>query len=124
MSDLLELSEIDSGTRKLSLERLRPIDLARQAVERFRAAADEKQIKLENDVWPDLSWVVADKRATAHVLDNLLSNAIRHTERGGSVSIEASEHVGRVYMTVRDTGEGLPEPQLPSIFDCWKRPTS
>lgn len=117
MSDLLELSEIDSGTRRLSLERLRPIDLARQAVERFRAAADEKQIKLQNDVWPDLSWVVADKKATAHVLDNLLSNAIRHTERGGSVSIEASEHVGRVYLTVRDTGEGIAEQQLPSIFD-------
>lgn len=117
MSDLLELSEIDSGTRKLSLERLRPIDLARQAVDRFRAAADEKQIKLQNDVWPDLSWVVADKKATAHVLDNLLSNAIRHTERGGNVSIEASEHVGRVYLTVRDTGEGIAEQQLPSIFD-------
>lgn len=117
MSDLLELAEIDSGTRRLSLERIRPIDLARDAVERFRAAAEEKQIKLENKVWPDLSWVVADKKATAHILDNLLSNALRHTERDGSVSIEASEHVGRVYLTVRDTGEGIPEQQLPSIFD-------
>lgn len=117
MSDLLELAEIDSGTRRLSLERLRPIDLARDAVERFRAAANEKQIKLENTVWPDLSWVVADKRATAHILDNLLSNAIRHTERGGSVTIEGSEHVGRVYLSVRDSGEGIPEQQLPSVFD-------
>lgn len=117
MSDLLELAEIDSGTRRLSIERLRPIDLARDAVERFRAAADEKQINLGNNVWPDLSWVVADKKATAHILDNLLSNAIRHTERGGSISIEASEHVGRVYLTVRDTGEGIPEQQLPSIFE-------
>lgn len=117
MSDLLELAEIDSGTRRLSLERLRPIDLAGQAVERFRAAADQKQVKLENNVWPDMSWVVADRKATAHILDNLLSNAIRHTERGGSVGIEASEHVGRVYLTVRDTGDGIPEQQLPSIFD-------
>jgi two-component system, NtrC family, sensor histidine kinase KinB len=117
MSDLLELAEIDSGTRRLSLERLRPIDLARDAVERFRAAANEKQIKLENTVWPDLSWVVADKKATAHILDNLLSNAIRHTERGGSVTIEGSEHVGRVYLSVRDSGEGIPEQQLPSVFD-------
>lgn len=117
MSDLLELAEIDSGTRRLTLERLRPIDLARQAVERFRAAADEKQIKLENNVWPDLSWVVADKKATAQILDNLVSNGIRHTERGGSVSIEASEHVGRVYLSVRDTGEGIPEQHLASIFD-------
>lgn len=117
MSDLLELAEIDSGTRRLSLERIRPIELARDAVERFRAAAEEKQIKLENNVWPDLSWVVADNKATAHVLDNLLSNAIRHTARGGSIRIEATEHVGRVYLSVRDTGEGIPEQHLPSIFD-------
>jgi two-component system, NtrC family, sensor histidine kinase KinB len=117
MADLLELAEIDSGSRRLSLERLRPVDLAREAVERFRAAADEKQIKLENKVWPDLSWVVADKKATAHILDNLLSNAIRHTERDGTVTIEASELVGRVYVSVRDTGEGIPEHQQASIFD-------
>jgi signal transduction histidine kinase len=121
MSDLLELAEIDSGTRRLSLERLRPIDLAREAAERFRAAAEEKQIKLENNVWPDLSWVVADKKATAHIFDNLLSNAIRHTERGGSVTIDASEHVGRVCLSVRDTGEGIPEQQLPQIFSRFSR---
>jgi signal transduction histidine kinase len=116
MSDLLELAEIDSGARRLCLERLRPVDLAREAVERFRAAADEKQIKLENKVWPDLSWVVADKKATAHIFDNLLSNAIRHTDRDGIVTIEGSEHVGRVYISVRDTGEGIPEQHLPAIF--------
>lgn len=116
MSDLLELAEIDSGARRLSLERLRPIDLAREAVERFRALADQKQVKLENKVWPDLSWVVADKKATARILDALLSNAIRHTDRDGIVTVEASEHVGRVYLSVKDTGEGIPEQHLSSIF--------
>ena len=116
MSDLLELAEIDSGARRLSLERVRPIDLARDAIERFCAAAEQKQIKLENKVWPDMSWVVADKKATARILDNLLSNAIRHTERDGIVTVEASEHVGRVYLSVKDTGEGIPEQHLPSIF--------
>src|SRR4030095_1792497 len=42
MSDLLDLSEIESGARRLSIERLRPIDLARAAFERHRAAADSK----------------------------------------------------------------------------------
>lgn len=121
MSDLLELAEIDSGARRLSPERLRPIDLARDAVERFRAAAEVKQIKLENRVWPDLSWVIADRRATVHILDNLLSNAIRHTDRGGSISIEGSEHVGRVYISVKDSGEGIPEQLLPSIFSRFSR---
>ena len=121
ISDLLELAEIDSGARRLGMERLRPIDLAREAVERFRAAADSKQIKLENKIWPDLSWVVGDRRAIASILDNLLSNAIRHTERGGSVTIEAKEHVGRIYFSVRDTGEGIPEQYLPTIFSRFNR---
>jgi signal transduction histidine kinase len=116
MGDLLELAEIDSGARRLSLERVRPVDLAREAAERFRAAAEDKQIKLDNTVWPDLSWVVADKRATARILDNLLSNAIRHTPRGGRISIEATEHVGRVYVSVKDSGEGIPDEQQPQIF--------
>jgi NtrC-family two-component system sensor histidine kinase KinB len=68
-----------------------------------------------------LSWVVADRRATAHILDNLLSNAIRHTDRGGTIKIDASEHVGRIYMSVRDTGEGIPEAQVSRIFDRFSR---
>src|SRR5215471_2112367 len=121
MVDLLELAEIDSGARSLSLERIRPVDLARDAVERFRASAEEKQIKLESTVWPDLSWVVADKRVTARILDNLLSNAIRHTDRGGKISINASEHVGRVYVNVKDSGDGIPESDLPQIFSRFSK---
>jgi signal transduction histidine kinase len=116
MGDLLELTEIESGARRLSTERLRPIDLARAAVERFRAAADTKDITLENNVWPDLPWVVADHNAMARIFDNLLSNAIRHTERGGRVSIEAREYNSRVLFSVRDTGPGIPEDQLPLLF--------
>jgi len=121
ISDLLELAEIESGTRRLSLERLRPVDLARDAIERFRAVAEVKHIKLENKVWPDLSWVVADRRAVARILDNLLSNAIRHTGSSGVITIEASEHVGRVYFSVRDTGEGIPGQFLPTIFSRFVR---
>jgi PAS domain S-box-containing protein len=121
ISDLLELAEIDTGTRRLSTERLRPIDLAREAIERFRAAAESKQIKLENKVWPDLSWVVGDRRAIASILDNLLSNAVRHTDRGGRIAIEASEHVGRIFFSVRDSGEGIPEQYLPTIFSRFNR---
>ncbi len=121
IAELLELAEIDSGKRRLSLERLRPVDLTRDAIERFRAAAESKQIKLENKVWPDLSWVVGDRRAIISILDNLISNAIRHTDRGGQVTIEAGEHVGRVLFSVKDTGDGIPEEYLPTIFSRFNR---
>jgi len=116
ITDLLELAEIDSGARRLSIERLRPIDLARAAVERFRAVAESKQVKIENNVWPDLPWVMGDRKAVALIFDNLLSNAIRHTNRGGTVAIDARERGERVHISVRDTGEGIPVQQLPLVF--------
>jgi signal transduction histidine kinase len=116
LGDLLELAEIESGALKLATERVRPIDLARDAVERFRFAADSKHIILENNVWPDVSWVIADRKAAGRILDNLLSNAIRHTGRDGRVIVEAREGVGRIFFSVRDTGEGIPEKDLPAVF--------
>jgi signal transduction histidine kinase len=116
ISDLLELAEIESGTRRLSIERIRPIEPARAAIERFRPMADNKEITLENDVWPDLPWVLGDRQAISRVLDNLLSNAIRHTGRDGRIVIEAREHSSRVHFSVRDTGEGIPEQQLGAVF--------
>jgi signal transduction histidine kinase len=117
MNDLLELAEIESGTRRMSTERLRPDDLARAAIERFQSAAESKRVKLENRVWSDLPWVIADRRAIKSMFDNLLSNAIRHSARDGVVKIEASERNGRVYFSVRDAGEGIPEECLPTLFE-------
>jgi NtrC-family two-component system sensor histidine kinase KinB len=116
LKDLLELAEIESGAQQLSTQRLRPIDLARAAVERFQSAAEFKHVRLENQVWSDLSWVVADKQAMKRIFDNLLSNALRHTERDGTVTISAEERGGRLFFSVTDTGEGIAEHYLPSLF--------
>lgn len=116
MRDLLELAEIESGVLKLATERLRPVELARAAVERFQFAAESRHIKIENNVWPDLPWVIADRKAVARIFQNLLSNAIRHTPRDGKVSLEATERVGRTLFSVRDTGEGIAEAHLPLLF--------
>jgi NtrC-family two-component system sensor histidine kinase KinB len=116
LNDLLELAEIESGTRRLATQRMRPIDLARAAIERFQSAAESKHIKLECAVWPDLPWVMADTHAIKRIFDNLLSNATRHTARDGVIKIEAYERIDRVYFSVSDTGEGIPEEWLPNLF--------
>jgi signal transduction histidine kinase len=116
MSDLLELAEIESGTRLLSFEPLRPVELVRPAVERQVTSAESKHLVLENHVWPDLPPVLADKAATGRILDNLLSNAIRHTGHGGQVIVSATERESRVFFCVRDTGEGIPEEYLSALF--------
>ena len=116
MRDLLELAEIESGTRHLSAEPVKPVELVRSAIEQHRASAESKHIRLEHTLSPDLPRVVADRRAVRRIFDNLLSNAIRHTERDGQVTISASERDSRVIFSVEDTGIGIPEEYLPTLF--------
>jgi signal transduction histidine kinase len=120
-SDLLELAELDSGARQMELESVRPIDIARAAIERHRPEAECKRINLKNKVWSDLPVVNADKKAIKRVLDNLLSNAVRHSARDGEVSIEAWERNNRVFFSVQDAGEGIPEEYLATIFGRFVR---
>jgi two-component system, NtrC family, sensor histidine kinase KinB len=116
MGDLLELAEVESGTRQLSVEPVKPVELVRSAIEQHRASAECKHIRLEHTLSPDLPRVVADRRAVRRIFDNLLSNAIRHTERDGQVTISASERDSRVIFSVGDTGVGIPEEYLPTLF--------
>jgi two-component system, NtrC family, sensor histidine kinase KinB len=121
MKDLLELAEIESGTRRLAPALFRPVDLVRPTVERYRPAAACKHVKLEIQVFPDLPRVIADKDAVQRIFDNLLSNAIRHTGHNGRVIIAATERNERVYFTVTDTGDGIPPEYLPTLFGRFVR---
>ena len=116
MNDLLEIASIESGSRKLNLEQLRPADIVRPVIEQWRYAAEFKQISLECAISPDLAPVCADAIATRTILDNLVSNAIRHTERGGRITIDSRERENWLIFSVSDTGEGIPEEYLPDIF--------
>jgi signal transduction histidine kinase len=116
MNDLLELAEIESGTRRLTLAPYRPVELVRPVVDRHLPAAECKHVELEVQVLPDLPRVIADKEAVRRILDNLLSNAIRHTGHNGRVSISAAERSGKIFIAIRDTGEGIPQEYLPTLF--------
>jgi len=116
MKDLLELAEIESGTHHLEPAAFRPVDLVRPSLERHLPAAESRRVELENQVWPDLPRVIADKDAVRRILDNLLSNAIRHTGHNGRVTISASERGERLFFTVSDSGDGIPPEYLPTLF--------
>jgi signal transduction histidine kinase len=116
MSDLIELAEVDTGTRALEQARLRPVDILRNAVERFSAEARSKGVTLEYFAYPDISYVVADRRAARSIFDNLLTNALRFTPSGGSVTLQAQEKKSAVQFFVRDNGRGIEPERLAGIF--------
>ena len=71
--------------------------------------AKDKGVTLVNDVSDDLPEVMADAEKIRHVFANLLSNALRFTGPGGSVTIRAEQEQDRVAFLVEDTGKGIPE---------------
>jgi signal transduction histidine kinase len=116
MADLIEVAELDTGHRQLKIERLRPINILQDAHDRWIDEACVKQVEIEVSAFADLSHVDADRRALRSILDNLLSNAIRHTPSGGNILLRAEEIKDRVQFFVRDSGRGIEAERLTTIF--------
>jgi signal transduction histidine kinase len=92
-------------------------DLLRSVVEAFKLKAHSKGVSLSLQCPEVFPWIIADRERIAQVVGNLLENAIFHTPRGGSVTIEAELEDNYVVVDVIDTGEGIPEEALPYVFD-------
>lgn len=121
LDDLLDINRIESGKTRLSLEPATPRALVRDAMEPFLVDAKDKGVTLMNDVSGDLPEVMADAEKIRHVFANLLSNALRFTGPGGSVTIRAEQEQDRVAFLVEDTGKGVPEEELNHLFEQFYR---
>ncbi|MEO7117783.1 MAG: ATP-binding protein [Candidatus Limnocylindrales bacterium] len=90
------------------------------AVELVRPAFEGRRIAVTRS-WPTPMPARADPDALAQVLANLLQNAMRYTDEGGSVDVRAERRAGGVLMTVTNTGEGIPREDLPRVFERFYR---
>jgi two-component system phosphate regulon sensor histidine kinase PhoR len=115
VSDLLLVAQ--AGEVGLEMHRS-DVDLAalvREAVETARAAADRAGVALHADLPPSLV-ARADEQRLRQVVDNLVSNGVKYTERGGSVAVELRLVAGAVELAVRDTGIGIARDELTDVF--------
>jgi signal transduction histidine kinase len=116
MADLIDVAELDTGRRELRMERLRPIDILRDAALRFQEEARKRDVQIQIEAFSDLSPIHGDRRALKSVMDNLLSNALRFTPPKGTIVLQAAEQKKRVQFFVRDTGVGIEPERLKRIF--------
>jgi len=123
LEDLQTLSTAEAGALRLHWETARPAELVEEAAAAFRASAGAKGVTLELRNSSSLPDVEVDPLRIGQVLANLLSNAVRHTPPGGSVSVSADlARSGRaVAFSVSDTGPGIPPDVLPHVFDRFVR---
>jgi two-component system, OmpR family, phosphate regulon sensor histidine kinase PhoR len=118
VSDLLDLSRLESGSDLESDVRMDDIALEESA--RFRAAAEEAGLTLEVDVGPT-ERVRGSARDLSLLVRNLVDNAIRWTHSGGSVRVSVGSVDGETRLEVADTGIGIPSRDLTRIFERFYR---
>ncbi len=114
--DLLDLSKIDAGGLALTLAPTPVADLVAPAVRGIGLPAHTAGVEVTADV-PDGLIALADAPRVQHVLTNLLSNALRFTERGGHITVSARPAGAFVEVTVADDGDGIPVDVQGRIFD-------
>lgn len=117
VNDLFELSKLDSLAVKPSIEPFSMSELMQDVSMEFKMMAQERNIDLQVDLLDGDTDVKADIGLMQRVLENLISNAIKHTPKDGKVLLKLAQKGEQFNVIIRDTGRGISEKELPHIFD-------
>jgi len=118
IDDLFELAKLDANETVLHAEPFNASELVQDIIQKFELLAKERNIHIAANIGEHLPFAYADIAMIERVLENLLDNALRYTPESGSVSIELMNHRrDEITVQVSDTGSGIPQDELPKIFD-------
>ena len=117
IEQLFELAYLDSGNVQVNQERFALAELIQDVLVKFHIPAKEKGIELNVTPRDTSIRVVGDIEKLERVFTNLLENAIRHTDKGGQITVRLNRDLRFVAVEVIDTGIGIPEADLPHVFE-------
>lgn len=120
LRDLLLLSQIDAGELRPEQKDVDLVDLVRNIGGLYSTRSEEERITLSVDA-PEALHITTDPDRLERVLTNLLDNAMKYTEAGGTVTLSARAEGGNIKLSVADTGPGIPPEQLSRIFERFHR---
>jgi signal transduction histidine kinase len=118
---VLNLSKLETGAVTPDWERIDLADEVLGTAEIFRPQAAEQNISLNTEVNPPHIAVDLDPTLLHRILDNLVSNALKFTDAGGTVTLRAQATEAAVVLKVADTGVGIDEAFLPHLFESFAR---
>jgi signal transduction histidine kinase len=120
VSDLLEMSRIETGT-DLEMGTAHLDQVIAETVADLRLPADAKELDVLVSMPEELTPIRGNPRRLRQVINNLVSNAIKYTPPGGHILIQASEGEHHINISVKDNGLGIPVADQPYVFDKFYR---
>jgi two-component system OmpR family sensor kinase len=121
ISELFELATLENQGAELHFEPFSMSELVHDVTHKFQLEAKEKNLKLETSIPQEPAFVSADIGLIQRVLENLIENAIKYTPAGGHIGITLLSGGNSIATSISDDGQGIPEEDLPHIFDRFYR---
>jgi len=119
--ELFDLVRLEGARVALSREQFQPVDLVQDVIQEFGPMAAGRRINFELGVDADRLSIVGDLGLMQRMVDNLLSNAVRHTPVGGAITVRLAADGQWLQLDVSDTGRGIERSEIGQIFDRYKR---
>ncbi|MBO8154914.1 MAG: HAMP domain-containing protein [Bacillaceae bacterium] len=117
VNELLDLARMEAGHIELNDEQVEIEPYVNRIANKFSKLAKDKGITLDTQFELSLAHGNFDPDRIEQVLTNLIDNAIRHTDQGGSVKLSVKTLDGQLQFSVKDSGSGIPEEDLPFVFE-------
>jgi len=121
VKDLLELSQIETGSVVLMNDHFDLVKLVDGVIDDFEQQATKAEISIKRSKKPPVSIVYADYLRIRQVIQNLVSNAIKYNNAGGKIRIKIIENTESVEVQIADTGIGIPKEDVSQIFKRFYR---
>jgi signal transduction histidine kinase len=118
--DLVDLASLESGRVPLDIEEVEVADTIRGVVVELSPLAEKAGVRLALDLVDPLS-ATGDETRIQQIVRNLLDNAIKNTPAGGTITVRTTQDDGTVWISVADTGIGIPADRLEAIFEEFVR---
>jgi PAS domain S-box-containing protein len=121
IEDMLDVRRLESGDYEIANDIVDLGECAASVIRQCTEEAERREIRVALEVPAELNPLYSAREAITRILLNLVQNAIQHTLHSGTVRVEVQDHEAYVEVIVRDNGVGIPENEIPLIFDKYYR---